>query len=423
MKEEFLHYIWQFQLLNSIELTTNAGDAIQVIKTGEKNTNAGPDFFSGQLKIGKTIWAGNIEIHINSSDWNKHKHQNDSAYDNVILHVVFNHDTEVFTSKNRKIQVLELANLVNETLFEKYQSLVGEKRKIPCQHFLPTIDGFTLRNWQDRLVVERLERKSDQIVNSLCETGNDWEETFFRLLAKNFGFKVNALPFELVAKSLPYKYLKKHNDNLFQLEALLLGQAGYLEANLVDDYSMSLQKEYCFLKTKFNLKPIENHLWKMLRLRPSNFPTIRLVQFAKLIHGSSYLFSNCVESSSLMEVRKLLDVHLSGYWENHFQLDKPSFIRSKKLGELSVNILIINTIVPLMFQFGKRKNKPERMEKAVEFLHEIKAEKNSIISNWERNGIKVESSFVSQAMIQLKNEYCDKIRCLDCALGNKILRD
>ena len=423
MKEEFLHYIWQFQLLNSIELTTNAGDAIQVIKTGEKNTNAGPDFFSGQLKIGKTIWAGNIEIHINSSDWNKHKHQDDSAYDNVILHVVFNHDTEVFTSKNRKIQVLELANLVNETLFEKYQSLVGEKRKIPCQHFLPTIDGFTLRNWQDRLVVERLERKADEIVNSLEETVNDWEETFFRLLAKNFGFKVNALPFEQVAKALPYKYLKKHNDNLFQLEALLLGQAGYLEANLVDDYAMSLQTEYCFLKTKFNLKPIENHLWKMFRLRPSNFPTIRLVQFAKLIHGSSYLFSNCVESSSLREVRKLLDVHLSGYWENHFQLDKPSVTSSKTLGESSVNILIINTIVPLMFQFGKRKNKPERMEKALEFLHEIKAEKNSIISNWESNGIKVESSFVSQAMIHLKNEYCDKVRCLDCVLGNKILKD
>jgi len=423
MKEEFLHYIWQFQLLNSMELTTNAGDAIQVIKTGEKNTNAGPDFFSGQLKIGKTIWAGNIEIHINSSDWNKHKHQDDSAYDNVILHVVFNHDTEVFTSKNRKIQVLELANLVNETLFEKYQSLVGEKRKIPCQHFLPTIDGFTLRNWQDRLVVERLERKADEIVNSLEETVNDWEETFFRLLAKNFGFKVNALPFEQVAKALPYKYLKKHNDNLFQLEALLLGQAGYLEANLVDDYAMSLQTEYCFLKTKFNLKPIENHLWKMFRLRPSNFPTIRLVQFAKLIHGSSYLFSNCVESSSLREVRKLLDVHLSGYWENHFQLDKPSVTSSKTLGESSVNILIINTIVPLMFQFGKRKNKPERMEKALEFLHEIKAEKNSIISNWESNGIKVESSFVSQAMIHLKNEYCDKVRCLDCVLGNKILKD
>ena len=406
-----------------MELTTNAGDAIQVIKTGEKNTNAGPDFFSGQLKIGKTIWAGNIEIHINSSDWNKHKHQDDSAYDNVILHVVFNHDTEVFTSKNRKIQVLELANLVNETLFEKYQSLVGEKRKIPCQHFLPTIDGFTLRNWQDRLVVERLERKADEIVNSLEETVNDWEETFFRLLAKNFGFKVNALPFEQVAKALPYKYLKKHNDNLFQLEALLLGQAGYLEANLVDDYAMSLQTEYCFLKTKFNLKPIENHLWKMFRLRPSNFPTIRLVQFAKLIHGSSYLFSNCVESSSLREVRKLLDVHLSGYWENHFQLDKPSVTSSKTLGESSVNILIINTIVPLMFQFGKRKNKPERMEKALEFLHEIKAEKNSIISNWESNGIKVESSFVSQAMIHLKNEYCDKVRCLDCVLGNKILKD
>ena len=423
MKEEFLHYIWQFQLLNPIELTTNAGDAIQVIKTGEKNINSGPDFFSGQIKIGKTIWAGNIEIHINSSDWNKHKHQDDSAYDNVILHVVFNHDTDVFTSKNRKIQVLELANLVNETLFEKYQSLVSEKRKIPCQHFLPTIDGFTLRNWQDRLVVERLERKADEIVNSLEETGNDWEETFFRLLAKNFGFKVNALPFELVAKSLPYKYLKKHNYNLFQLEALLLGQAGYLETNLVDDYPMSLQKEYCFLKTKYNLKPIENHLWKMSRLRPSNFPTIRLVQFAKLIHGSAYLFSKCVESSSLMEVRKLLDVHLSGYWENHFQLDKPSFIRSKTLGELSVNVLIINTIVPLMFQFGKRKNKPERMEKAVEFLHEIKEEKNSIIALWESNGIKVESAFVSQAMLELKNEYCDKVRCLDCALGNKILRD
>ena len=422
MKEEFLHYIWQFQLFNSLELETIDGEKVQVLKVGEHNTNAGPDFFNGKVKIGETVWAGNIEIHINSSDWNNHKHQNDAAYDNVILHVVFNHDSEIITSKNRELPTLELASLIDAEVFKKYQFLVGEKRKIPCQSFLPTIDDFTIRNWQDRLIVERLERKANAIIDSLEETNGDWEETFYRLLAKNFGFKLNALPFELTAKSLPYKYLKKHKDNLNQLEALMIGQAGLLESDFDDEYPLSLQKEYRFLQVKFKLKPIETHLWKLLRLRPSNFPAVRLAQFVKLIYSSESLFSSIVESNSLNELKKLLSVELTGYWETHYLLDKQSVKRSKKLGNSSVDLLLINTVIPFMFVYGKRKNKPQRVEKAIEFLHQIKAEKNSIISDWEHYGVKVKSAFESQAMIQLKNEYCTKVRCLDCAIGNKIVR-
>ncbi|MBL4651655.1 MAG: DUF2851 family protein [Flavobacteriales bacterium] len=422
MKEEFLHYIWQFQLFSSLELETIDGEKIQVLKVGEHNTNAGPDFFSAKVKIGETVWAGNVEIHINSSDWNNHKHQNDSAYDNVILHIVFNHNSEIETKQNRKLPTLELASLIDDNLYERYKSLVGEKRKIPCQSFLPSIDEFTMRNWQDRLVIERLERKSGVIVDSLEETNNDWEETFYRLLAKNFGFKLNALPFEMMAKSLPYKYLKKHKNNLLQLEALVLGQAGYLQNDFEEEYPKQLKKEYHFLQSKFKLQPIENHLWKLLRLRPPNFPTIRLAQFAKLIYASENLFSSIVESNSLKELHKLLSVELSDYWEDRYQLDKTSVKRPKKLGASSVDLLLINTIIPFMFVYGKQKNKPHRVEKAIEFLHEIKGEKNSIISDWENFGIKVKSAFESQAMIQLKNEYCTKVKCLDCAIGNKILR-
>ncbi|MBL4624528.1 MAG: DUF2851 family protein [Flavobacteriales bacterium] len=422
MKEEFLHYIWQFQLLNKVEFETVHGEKIQILKVGEKNTDAGPDFFNGKIKIGETVWAGNIEIHVNSSDWNNHKHQSDSAYDNVILHVVLSHDIEIKTSKNRNLPTLELANLMDNKLYDKYKSLVSEKRKIPCQNFLPSIDEFTIHNWQDRLVVERLERKSKVIVASLGETNNDWEETFYRLLAKNFGFKLNALPFELTAKSLPFKYLKKHKDNLNQLESLILGQAGFLAGSFTDEYPIGLQKEYQFLKSKFKLEPIEKHLWKFLRLRPSNFPVIRLVQFAKLIHISENLFSSSIESNSLVEVQKLLSIKLHGYWDNHYQLDKQSVKRPKKFGKLSVDLILINTIVPFMFTYGKRKNKPSQVEKAMEFLGKINGEKNSITSSWESCGIKIDSAFKSQAMIQLKNEYCSKVKCLSCAIGNKILR-
>lgn len=422
MTEDFLHYIWKFQRFNTVSLKTTDGQSVQVLKPGEHNTNAGPDFFNAKIKIGDTVWAGNLEIHVNSSDWKSHYHNSDKAYDNVILHVVFNHDIEVETSENRSLVTLELTNHISEDLINSYIQLSKAKGKIPCESQLSSIDEFTIKSWQDRLVVERLERKSNAVANALAEMQNDWEETCYRLLAKNFGFKVNELPFELLSKSLPLKYLQKHSDDITHLESMILGQAGFLEDVFDEDYPNLLKKEFGFYKAKFKLEPIQKMLWKHLGLRPSNFPTVRLIQFAELISKNRNLFSKIIEVTSLTDLKKLFSVEPKGYWSDHYQLDCKSSKRSKKLGDASVDILIINTVIPILFWYGKVKKMPIFQDRAVSFLGELKPESNSIIKNWSDRGINCKSALETQSMLQLYNEYCSRKQCLNCALGNKILR-
>jgi len=377
-----------------------------------------------------------VEIHICASDWNKHNHQNDGAYDNVILHVVHNADEDIIRKNGETIPTLQLKDRFDNHLLDNYENLQKSKRWIPCQHHITGIakDHFLLNNWLDRLLVERLERKSERIFNTLKLNNNDWEETFYQHLARNFGFKVNAMPFELLAKSLSVAHLAKHKDNLIQIEAMLFGQAGILFGDFKDEYPNQLKKEYVFLKKKFNLKPIYSpsplgregeglHIWKFLRIRPSNFPTIRISQFASLFYKSSNLFSKILECRNLIQVMNLFDIAATEYWVTHYLFDKTSTERDKKLGKGTRENIVINTIVPFLFVYGVRNKNEQYKDRALLFLEKLSGEKNSIIDKWDQLGLPVRSAYHTQALLELKNEYCTYKKCLSCSIGNRILKN
>ncbi|PCJ80023.1 MAG: hypothetical protein COA57_15160 [Flavobacteriales bacterium] len=422
MTEQFLHYIWKFQLFEQNSLQCESGESLQIIKAGTPNTDAGPDFFNTKIKIGSTLWAGNVEIHINSSDWEKHSHQKDAAYDNVILHVVFNHDKNVVRKNGQELHVLTLQEKINDSLYAKYCHFLSNKLWIPCANHISEVDVFTVDNWLERLLIERLERKSSAIVEMLERHKNDWAEVFYIFLARNFGFKVNAEPMELLAKSLPFSVIGKHRDNLLQVEALLLGQAGFLEENFADDYPNQLKKEYDFLKNKFKLQPLDKSLLKFLRLRPPNFPTIRISQLANLIHRSSSLFSKIIEAKNSAAIIELFQVETSEYWRTHYVFDKHSSERKKQLGESAVNGILINTVAPFLFVYGQQKGEDVFKTNAFKLLENLPEEKNAIINRWKELNISARDAYRSQALLQLKNEYCNAKKCLHCAIGNKILR-
>jgi hypothetical protein len=423
MTEDFLHHTWKFRLFDNAQLTTTAGMRLKVLKPGEHNTHAGPDFFNARIALEDTQWAGNVEVHICASDWQKHQHTNDKSYDNIILHVVYNADQKLFRANGEEIPTLELKPLMKSQQFDKYLSLKESTAAIACTDQSKSVDTFVVNNLLDRLAAERLESKADAILQTLSLNRNNWEETFYLHLAKNFGFKVNAVPFELLAKSVPPATLAKHRDSLLQLEALLFGQAGWLEKPLKDTYPRQLQNEYKFLKQKFNLKPLEEHLWKFLRLRPANFPTVRVAQFAGLMHRSNNLFSMIIEAGPPKEIYKLLDVSCSDYWQNHFIFDKTSPVRKKNLGKSAVDNLLINTVAPFLFVYGKKNDEPIFMEKALALLVLTGAEENSVIGHWGSIGLKAANALQSQALLQLKNEYCRKKRCLDCSIGNFLIKN
>jgi hypothetical protein len=421
MKEDFLHHLWKFKLYNRHNLKTTDGEAVEVLNTGQHNTDAGPDFFNAKVKVGETLWAGNVEIHLKSSDWKKHSHHLDGAYKNVILHVVHEHDEQVATAGGTGIVTLELKEKFNPKLYKNYLQLLESREWIPCEKKIKSVDKLTVDSWLERLLVERLELKTENILQSLRINKNSWEETFYHQLAKNFGFQLNSLPFEMLAKSLPLSYLGKHKSSLLQIEALLFGQAGMLSKKFKDDYPNQLKKEYDFLKMKFSLQPMDGSQWKFLRLRPSNFPTIRIAQFAQLIHKSSHLFSKILEIEKVKDIEKLFEVSVSDYWLTHYTFDKSSTRREKHLGETAMQIILINTVIPFLFAYGKQRQSEIHEERALLFLEKIAAEKNSIITHWNKLGLSSVNAGQSQALIQLKNEYCSKKNCLNCAIGNKII--
>ncbi len=420
MTEEFLQYIWKHNLFAQKPVRAFTGEKIEVLTTGEHNKDAGPDFFNAKIKIDDTTWVGNVEIHLKSSDWLKHKHDKDKAYDNVILHVVLVNDAEITRTNGEIITTVRLN--FDKKLFAHYQKLLQSQLWIPCENDFHKVEKFIIAHWLNNLLVERLENKSDYILQNLSLNKNNWENTFYQQLARNFGFKLNADPFELLAKSLPVVYLAKHKNNLLQIEALLFGQSGLLNDNFSDDeYFQNLKKEYKFLRHKFNLKPVDKHLWKFLRLRPSNFPTLRISQFAALIYKSTALFSKIIEVNGIKELNKLFEISASEYWDTHYVFNKGAKKKKKILGKTAFNIIVINTIVPFLFVYGKSKDNEVYKNKAIKLLEELKSEKNSIINNWEKTGIKAANAFYSQALLQLKNEYCAKKRCLKCQIGNKII--
>ncbi len=417
MKESILHYIWQFRLFPVQDLKTTDGQTVEIIDPGKPNTDAGPDFFNAKIKIDNTLWAGNIEIHSLSSDWVRHHHTTDKAYDNVILHVVNKADANVFRTNGDSVAQLELA--VPDHIRINYDELLREKKWIPCADKIHQVPLFLVNDWKNSLLVERLEQKTEMIETLLSQSNNHWEEAFYVSMARSFGFGTNSEAFERLARSLPMSILAKHKDNIFQLEAMLFGQAGLLENTVNDEYQLNLQKEYRFLQSKYQLKPIESSEWKLLRLRPDNFPHVRLSQFAALIHRSTKLFSKIIESDNLQVMRGLFICEVSDYWKKHFLFGKESSVSGKRLGSKSIDILLINTVVPFLFAYFKKKNSDNDI--ALKLLELIPAEKNVIIRKWMELGIGAFSAFDSQALLQLKKKYCDEKKCLRCRIGHKVL--
>ncbi len=426
MKEEFLHYLWKYSLYDQERLFDNEHNQIIVLSPGEYNRDSGPDFFNARISVAGTVWAGNIEIHIKSSHFNIHGHQNDPAFNNVILHIVAENDKIVFNNKGEEILTAELS--YDPLLYEKYTLLVNNPFIIACQDDIKKLDNMLIQHWLSSLVIERFQDKAENIIKIFNETGNDWDETFYRLITRYFGFRVNTEPFEMLAATLPFKIIRKHSDNIFQIEALLYGTAGLLETGLFkealsDEYYRNLIKEYNILSVKYSLRPLHGWIWKFSRLRPSNFPTIRLSQLAAMLSVSGGLFSKVMEATDMGILRKLFEVAASGYWDDHFVFGRKSRRVTKKTGEQAADILFINAVIPILFVYGRSRDNQEIIDRALSFLENISPEENIITSEWKEVGVKAELAFYSQALIQLRNEYCKRRKCLDCRIGNKIVSE
>lgn len=421
MQENILQYIWQFQYFNATELLTTDKEKLQIIHPGNLNNNQGPDFSSAKIKIGQTTWVGNVEVHINSSGWALHNHSSDRNFNNVILHVVWNHDTEVKDGNGNNLPTLELKNRVPKVLLEKYNLLMGASLFIPCEKQIFPVKELTLIHWKQRLVAERLMEKSGKIFSILRETNYHWEETFWRLIASNFGLTVNSNFFMQIAKELPINLLAKHKNQIQQVEAFLFGVSGLLENEFTEKYPILLQKEYSFYKKKYAFKKVEGKL-SFLRMRPANFPTIRLAQLAMLIHQSEHMFSKIRNTISVKEVKKMLLVSANDYWNYHYVFDEETAYKEKKMGKQMIDNIIINTVIPILFSYGIHKNENQFKEIALQWLEELSAEKNSITRGFEKLKIENKNALDSQFLLQLKNEYCNAKKCLECGIGNAILK-
>jgi len=420
MKEDFLHFIWNNKLYQNDSLFTQEGESLQIMHPGRHNTNAGPDFFDARIRIGETLWAGNIEIHQRASDWNKHGHQNDPAYRNTILHVVAVSDIQVFNDLGSCVPALEIK--WPQQIEDNYEMLIRSHDWIGCASLLYQVDPFRIKFFLNGIVIERLQQKIESINKVLLETKEDWGETFYRMLARSFGLKENSLPFEMVARSLPQSVLARHHDSLFQIEALLFGQAGLLGEELFgDEYYLELRKEYRFLAVKYGLKPIGGHLWKFMRMHPGNFPTIRLAQFAMLIHNSKGLFAAVIDAGKLEDLQRLFMVKASEYWDTHYSFNKPSVVRKKVFGDQIFRLIVINVVVPFYFLYGECQNKLFLKDRALDILEQMPAEINSSISRWAGAGIVAANALESQALLQLQHNYCESRKCLDCTIGHKII--
>ncbi|RED48282.1 DUF2851 family protein [Seonamhaeicola aphaedonensis] len=421
MQEDFLHYLWKFKKFRLNNLKSTQGEHILIKSFGDHNVNSGPDFFNAQIIIGDQLWAGNVEIHIKSSDWFLHSHENDKAYDNVILHVVWEDDTQVFRKDNSIIPALELKGLVeNEVLYNYKNLFIKQDKWINCESDFANIDDFILYNWLERMYFERLERKANDINQLLQDTKNDWEAVLFRMLMKNFGLNINGESFLSLAHSIDFSIIRKVQSKQHTMEALLFGQAGLLNDDIEGAYFLSLKQEYHFLKQKFNLQNHSVLPLKFFRLRPLNFPTIRLSQIASLYNTQQGLFSKIIETQAIDGFYELFNLATSEYWTNHYTFQKTSKSSKKVLTKSFINLLLVNTILPVKFAYSKQKG--ETSENIImDISNAIKSEKNSIVSAFNNLKQVSKTALQSQALIQLKTKYCNNNRCLQCAIGNTIL--
>ncbi|HOY48897.1 MAG TPA: DUF2851 family protein [Flavobacteriales bacterium] len=422
ISEQLLHFIWKFRLYQTDKLALASGESLEVISPGTHNKHSGPDFQNARIKIGNTLWAGNVELHIRSSDWYRHKHETDAAYHTVILHVVAIHDMDVFDLNNQVIPVIELKSFIKESLLQRWEELSGSMFPIPCAA-LGRPDVITMQNWLDRLVTERLEEKSSRIRQLLSLTKNDWTEALYCFIFRSVGMQLNAVPFELLARSTPYRILLNYKQSQFQLEALLYGQSGLLHSEHEDEYLQALWNEYRFLARKHKLKPIEKHLWKFLRLRPMNFPTVRISQLANLISKHSISPENFREMGSLKEWVNWFDMECSPYWDEHYVMDHFSTKKKKHFGKSASQSLLMNAIVPFLFVYATHRGDEELRDRVLEVLYQLPPEKNVILEVWNQFGIQPDTAAASQGLIQLKTNYCDSRRCLECAVGHRLLKE
>ena len=416
MREEFLYYLWENRLTDK-DLKTSESEAVDIVATGYRNTDSGPDYLEAKVQIGDKLWAGHVEIHVKASDWNRHGHQDDKAYQNVILHVVYENDAKV-----NDIPTLELKGRFDPTLFTNYQRFVESKGWIPCAHSIAKVPPFTRLSWLDRMAIERLESKSESVNKILNANQFDWEDALYRLLMRYFGLKVNNEAFEYLANILPFKTLLKHADNLLQVEAMLMGCAGFLDGEFGEEHPRLLQREFAVMRAKFNLLAMPAERWKFMRMRPSNFPTIRLAQMAQLVHRNGTLFAKIREAKTVGEAKALFDVAATDYWETHWRIGVPTEPKAKHLGETTADVLIINAVVPLLFAYGKLHKDETVCDKALRFLDDTAAEDNAIIRHFASCGIGAENAMQTQALLHLFNIYCKRKRCLECRIGAVLLK-
>jgi len=423
MKENLLHFVWKLQLFSPMKLQSTKGELIQVVTSGTENENTGPDFLNAKIVIGKQLWAGNVEIHVNSSDWYVHTHEIDRNYDSVILHVVWEHNVDIYRESNQEIATLELKEYISNHLLDNYKLLFNRPKKwINCEDNIEATNSFILTHWFERLYFERLEQKSDGIQQLLIANNNDWEATLFILLAKNFGLKINAEAFKNFATSFNFSIVRKVSTNRNQLEALFFGQAGLLINNLESAYFKKLQEEYAYLKIKYKLTPILKEQVQFFRLRPNNFPTIRLSQLASLYFKHKNLFSKIIEVNTVEGFYDLLTTTASLFWETHYTFEKESNKSVKKLSKSFIDLVLINTIVPVKFMYLKNIGK-SNFSSVISIIDKIKPEKNKIISKFNNLKITSSNAFETQALLQLKNEYCNNKRCLQCEIGKEVLKN
>ncbi|MEQ3690843.1 MAG: DUF2851 family protein [Flavobacterium sp.] len=421
MKEDFLHYLWKNKKFDVSSLQTVCSEEIVILNSGAYLKEEGPDFFNAQLIIANQKWAGNVEIHIKSSDWYIHNHELDTNYDNVILHVVWEHDVDVFRKNNSSIPVLELKKYVSNVELEKHEYLFESKSWINCEKDIYQVDSFVLEKWKERLFFERLELKTLSVQSFLDGNENDWEATFFVFLAKYFGLNVNGETFYKIAESIPFSIIRKEQTDLLSLEALLFGFANLLREEKEDVYYSSLKSQWEYLKTKYKLTSDDFINLQFFKLRPDNFPTIRLSQLAVLYHENVNLFSKVIDVSDLNDFYKLFNSEASEYWKTHYVFDKENMLKSKKLSKPFINLLVINTIIPIKFLYAKQRGE-NIIDELIELLIEIPSETNSIMDKFKSFNLKINSAFDSQTLIHLKKEYCNHKKCLHCDIGLSLLK-
>lgn len=419
--EKLMQYVWKHRLWRSEDMVTNTGKKVRVVDPGLLNTDAGPDFFNAKIEIDGHMWVGNVEMHYRATDWKRHRHDSDKAYDSVILHVVAKDDAPVRRTNGELIPQLVLE--VSPQFNADYASLVGATIEVPCATKIKQVPHLTIVEWVEGLAFERLHGKVERIHQLLDSFNGSWEDVCYVTLARNFGFGINNDAFERLARRTPLRLLGKHSDSVLQIEALLFGQAGMLDAQKpgMDSYYNQLCTEYAFLSNKFQLTPMEKESWKLFRIRPQNFPYRRIAMLAQYIEGGFRMMNRILEAEGEKEMRALFEVELSGYWTKHYTFGKPNERATATLSRSSIDIILINTVAPLLYAYGELTGNYEMTEKAIKLLEDLRAESNSIVSHFVAYGIDCPDALTSQALVQLKREYCDARKCIYCKIGHHLL--